>query len=249
MRRKVASIIIRELLRISHKTLCKITWEYRLKDLKLLVPCGLFNPVFTVSTSLIISALDIIKPHGIVLDFGCGTGVLAIYVAKSFNVEKVICYDINPKAIRTAHINSALNEVENKIMFVNNPEDLYFLNKKVNLVVSNPPYLPLDPSDELDLGWCGGGGLEVIREVALRSRLILKSGGLVVLSYSSVSGLREISQITKRFGFKEILLIRKRTPLDEIYVSIYRTGRPLGGPLLHTRAPQDSANSSFQPDI
>jgi len=249
MRREIASIIIRELLRISHKSSCRITWEYRLKDLKLLVPCGLFNPVFTVSASLIINVLDIIKPRGIVLDFGCGTGVLAIYVARKFNIEKVICYDINPKAIKVAHINSALNSVENKIMFVDSPKDLYFLNKKVDLVISNPPYLPLDPSDELDLGWCGGKGLKVIREVALQSRFVLKSGGLIVLSYSSVSGPEEVSHIMKRLGLKEILLLRKRTPLDEIYVSVYRTGRPLGGPPLHTQAPQNSANSSFQPDI
>jgi len=249
MRRKIASIIIRKVLRVFHKTLCKITWEYKFKNLKLLVPCGLFNPIFTVSTSLIIDALDLIKPHGTILDFGCGTGVLAIYTAKSFDIEKVICYDINFKAIKIAHLNSFLNNVKDKIIFINKPKDLYSLNSKVDLVVSNPPYLPLDPSDKLDIGWCGGRGLDVIRETIIRSIFMLKNRGLIVLSYSSVSGPQEISYIVKRFGLKEVFLLKRKTPLDEIYVSVYRTGRLLGGPPLHTQIHQNSANSSFQSNI
>jgi ribosomal protein L11 methyltransferase len=50
------------------------------------------------------------RPAGSVLDYGCGSGILAIAAAK-LGARKVVGVDIDPQAVRSAHDNAEANTV------------------------------------------------------------------------------------------------------------------------------------------
>ncbi|NBU79796.1 MAG: methyltransferase domain-containing protein, partial [Sphingomonadaceae bacterium] len=50
------------------------------------------------------------RPEGSVLDYGCGSGILAIAAAK-LGAAEVVGVDIDPQAVRSAHDNAAANHV------------------------------------------------------------------------------------------------------------------------------------------
>jgi release factor glutamine methyltransferase len=82
------------------------------------------------------------KEHLHVLDIGTGSGCIIIPLSKHL---KGVFYalDVSEKALEVAKQNSALNKT--KIHFIKdsilNPE--FNLNVKLDLIVSNPPYIPL----------------------------------------------------------------------------------------------------------
>ena len=69
------------------------------------------------------------------------------------------------------------------------------LDGQVDVVVSNPPYVPVgtevDRETEQDPQlalWGGADGLDVIRQVEVAARRLLKPGGLVVVEHDVTQG-------------------------------------------------------------
>ena len=81
-----------------------------------------------------------------VLDMCTGSGCLAISIKKNADVD-VTAVDISTKALNIAKQNAKLNEVE--IDFVKS--DMFSdLDKKFDLIVSNPPYIDTQEIQDLD---------------------------------------------------------------------------------------------------
>ena len=213
---RIRAWVSRALLRVLHRTLPE--GLYKFHGLILYLPRGVFNPLLTLSTSLILDVLDKLKPEGQILDYGCGSGIIAIYAAKSFEgVRKVIGIDVNPLTVATARVNARLNSVEEKTLFL--PSSKTLIEYPVGLVVSNPPYLPLKRLDTLDLNWCAGEDLMVIREVIITSSRILRSGGGLLITYSSLTGPNRVESLLVENGFKIKDRWDKPTPLDTVFVA------------------------------
>lgn len=51
------------------------------------------------------------RPQGTVLDYGCGSGILAIAAAK-LGASEVVGVDIDPQAVRSAHDNALANNIQ-----------------------------------------------------------------------------------------------------------------------------------------
>ena len=51
------------------------------------------------------------------LDFGCGSGILAI-AALQLGAESAVCVDIDPAAVRTCRLNCELNGVSERVEHV-----------------------------------------------------------------------------------------------------------------------------------
>jgi len=124
------------------------------------------------------------------LDIGTGTGCILISLLKEKNQWRGTGVDISKLALKTAKINAKMQQVANRIKFINSDIDnLSFC--KYDLIVSNPPYINNVGYNNLDLdvkgyepkkALCGGiDGLKVIKKVVKKSKFVLKNNGFLAL--------------------------------------------------------------------
>jgi release factor glutamine methyltransferase len=133
-------------------------------------------------------------PLSTVLDFGTGSGCIAIALAVHCPTAQVCATDLSPEAVEVAERNAANHHVEDRIRFFNGagfsplPEGLRF-----DLIVSNPPYIASaeieslqpevrdhDPRQALD---GGPDGLECFRLLALEGRSFLTPRGRLMVEF------------------------------------------------------------------
>ena len=74
-----------------------------------------------------------------ILDIGTGSGALAISLAREFTNANIMAIDISEEAIKVANKNIKSKKLNNQIQLKKTTLDK--INKKFDLVVSNPPYL------------------------------------------------------------------------------------------------------------
>ena len=124
------------------------------------------------------------------LDIGVGSGCIIFSILKELNHSKGIGIDICKKAVLNAKINLNRFNLKNRVKLLNKSVD-QVLNKKFDLVVSNPPYIvkreinrlandirKFEPKVALD---GGNDGLDVIKKVIYKSKEILKLKGVLAL--------------------------------------------------------------------
>jgi release factor glutamine methyltransferase len=125
------------------------------------------------------------------LDFGTGSGCLAIALAVKCSMAEVIAVDISAEALAVAQRNAATHEVESRIRFLGGDGFKALpAEQRFDLIVSNPPYIPsadiatLQPEVRHDprLALDGGAdGLDFYRRLALEAGPFLKPGGRMML--------------------------------------------------------------------
>jgi len=139
---------------------------------------------------LVDAALDVVRPTDSVLEVGTGCGLIAKVVARL--AHSVIATDINPQAVKNATLNGV--EAIQGDLFCN-------LNRRFDLIIFNPPYLPTDtnvPCDWLTQAWDGGlAGREVIMRFLTQVDRHLTSRGRVLMIISSLTGYREVTERMK----------------------------------------------------
>jgi release factor glutamine methyltransferase len=135
------------------------------------------------------------------LDFGTGTGCLAIVLALKCPLAHIYAEDISPKAIALARQNTAQHNVVDRIQFLEGdgfraiPRGTQF-----DLIISNPPYIPtaeidqlepevrdFDPRQALD---GGPDGLDFYRRIAREAAPFLKPAGRIMLEFGDAQGQR-----------------------------------------------------------
>lgn len=78
-------------------------------------------------------------PAPSVIDFGTGTGCIAISLKKHLKDASVTAVDISEEAIRTASENALINQTE--VSFVHADILTFQSETKFDIIVSNPPYI------------------------------------------------------------------------------------------------------------
>ena len=107
-------------------------------DRSVLIP----RPETEVLIDLILSKINYKQNYLNILDIGTGSGCILISLLKELINAKGIGVDKSSKAITIAKKNSISQKVDNRALFKNvNLEEIKF-DKKFDLIVSNPPYLP-----------------------------------------------------------------------------------------------------------
>lgn len=144
-----------------------------------------------------------------VLDFGTGSGCLAIAIAVHAPTAEVHALDVSPAAIRVAGDNAARHGIAQRIHFHEGdgfaalPPELRF-----DLIVANPPYISSAEIDTLEpevrdhdprLALDGGpDGLACHRRIAADATARLKPGGRLMLEFGDGQGaaLRDLFTAT-----------------------------------------------------
>jgi len=128
------------------------------------------------------------------LDFGTGSGCLAIALASKCPTAGVCAVDISAEALELARQNAVRHGVAERIRFVAGDGFAALpAGARFDLIVSNPPYIPTDeiatlqpevrdydPRQALD---GGADGLDCTRRLAVEAEPFLKPGGRLMLEF------------------------------------------------------------------
>jgi release factor glutamine methyltransferase len=127
------------------------------------------------------------------LDFGTGTGCIAIAVAAKCPAARVIAIDVSADTLALAAENARTNNVARIEFFHGDGFAAQPGGARFDLIISNPPYIPtaeietlqpevrdFDPRPALD---GGADGLDFYRMFAAQAGPLLKPGGKVMLEF------------------------------------------------------------------
>jgi ribosomal protein L11 methyltransferase len=152
--------------RIGKKVVIKPTWEiYKpaVGDVVVEIDPGMaFGTGQHASTMMCLEAMEEIVSQNStscrdVLDVGTGTGILGIAAAK-FGAKRVLCTDIDGKAVEIACGNAALNQVEKNLTIRN--IKISSLQRQFNLIMANlTAKLLIELSGDLERLLSPGGAL------------------------------------------------------------------------------------------
>ena len=150
-----------------------------------------------------------------ILDIGTGSGCIIISLISELNESIGTGIDISKKAILIAKKNATKYNLSKRIKFLNKSfENL--VDKKYDLIVSNPPYIErkdiknlsddikkFEPRMALD---GGNDGLDLIKKVIYKSKYILKVNGLLALEIGNEQ-IKKVSNILidNKFRIKEVI--------------------------------------------
>lgn len=165
------------------------------------------------------------------IDIGTGSGAISIALLKYLEDSTGITVDISKDALEVAKINAKKNNVIDRLTFLNNDMLKGFnLDKKVDLIVSNPPYIPseeiltlestvkdFEPIISLD---GGEDGLDFYREIILNAYKLLKEDGVLAfeVGYNQAEDVKKIMEST--FRYKNIEFIKDLSGINRCVIAI-----------------------------
>lgn len=137
-------------------------------------------------------------------DIGTGSGAIAISLKKEENNLHVTASDISEKAIETAKQNAVDLEADVDFLIGDLCEPLIEKNIKVDILVSNPPYIPQDEVMEHSVKdfephvalFGGEDGLRFYRMILERSKLLLKEKSMLAfeMGYNQKEALTALAK-------------------------------------------------------
>ncbi len=145
-----------------------------------------------------------------ILDICTGSGAIAISLAYYLKNVEIVATDISAKALEIAHKNYNNNKRQNKIEFIKS--DMFEnINKKFDIIVSNPPYIKTNEIYKLDkqvqkepiLALDGGtDGLRFYKILAMEAYKYLKEKGYLCLEigYNQKKQVIELLQQTGKYS-------------------------------------------------
>jgi len=162
---------------------------------------------------LLYKLVDFFKNKKInILDIGTGSGCILLSILKELIYAKGTGIDISAKAIQIANANSKKLNLSSRSKF--RVFDLSEFNMgKYDLIISNPPYIPLKDMKNLSkdilnyeplIALKGGvDGLDLIKKVIYKSKSLLKTNGLLAIEIGNQQYIK-VLQLLERYGFRKI---------------------------------------------
>lgn len=173
----------------------------------------------------------------VVVDLCCGAGGIALSLATEVPEARVAAVDASPAAVALTRANGervGATQVRVELGDVRDAALLADLDGAVDVVVSNPPYIPPDavPVDpevrdhDPDLALYGGGadGLEVPRAVLAAAARLLVPGGLLVMEHAEVQDAAARAAAEATGAFEEVASRPDLTGRPRMLVARRRAG-------------------------
>ncbi|MGO4594471.1 peptide chain release factor N(5)-glutamine methyltransferase [Leifsonia sp. 2TAF2] len=193
--------------RAAREPLQHITGRAPFRSLELNVGPGVFvpRPETEQVAQFAIDALRAVPtPEPVAVDLGTGSGAIALALATEVPHARVYAVENSPEAFIWARQNIDEVGAENLTpVFIDLADALPQLDGTVDVVISNPPYVPDDaiPRDpEVRLHdphaalYGGPDGLDVVRTISRVAHRLLHPGGTLVLEHGELQGaaIREL---------------------------------------------------------
>lgn len=210
--------------RFAREPLQHITSVAYFRNLELTVGNGVFVP--RPETEIVVQlAIDELRnskvAEPIAVDLGTGSGAIALAMHTEVQNAKVFAVEVSPEAHKFASANFARYGLAGPILG-DLTDAFQQLNDAVSVVISNPPYIPIDmvPVDpevhlfDPKLALYGGvDGLDVIRQVILVAKRLLQSDGLVVIEHADSQSM-QVCELLLAEGFFDVQAHKDLTNRD-----------------------------------
>lgn len=152
-----------------------------------------------------------------VLDIGTGTGIQAINAAMQ-GAKKVVCTDINEKALENAKKNAGSLGLLEKLEFrKGNLFGCLKSKEKFDVMIFNPPYVPTEEKKFSDLDG-GKKGRDVIDKFLEDFPAHLKQDGECFFLQTSLNGEKETRNKLGKKGFEAKKIAEKRIFFETLIV-------------------------------
>lgn len=188
-----------------------------------------------------------------IIDLCTGSGCIAVSVAKELPGCRVYATDISGKALKVARENAVKNGVAGRVGFFEGdlfkPLSSSNLYSRINLVLSNPPYVSGADMDKLapevkdyeprEALYGGEDGLDFIRSIINGSQEYLLPGGYLIMEigYGQAQSIKDIALKT---GFFEGIEVKKDySGIERIFKARFK-GRQGTKALLPQGVPHDT---------
>lgn len=173
---------------------------------------------------LVEEVLKIAQKTEHVLDLCTGSGCIAISLKKAKDTINVTASDVSTNALTVAMINAKINNAD--VNFVKS--DLFNnINKKYDIIVSNPPYIKTEDMDGLQeevkyephLALDGGNsGLDFYEEIIEKSNNYLNNNGVIALEIG-YNQAEDVKRILEENKFKDIKIIKDYGNNDRVVIA------------------------------
>lgn len=163
-----------------------------------------------------LAALAVPRPR--VVDLCTGSGALALYVAHEVPGAEVAGVEKHPAALEYARRNAAGTTVDMLEGDVTDPTLLGEWHGTVDLVLTNPPYVPETPdldrevyADPPEAVFSGVTGMDVIRAFVPTIHALLRPGGRVGIEHDDTTSSAVQDVLAAHGGFREIAVLKDLT--------------------------------------
>lgn len=173
-------------------------------------------------------AIDVINKNNLksALDIGTGTGILACTIAK-YTLSKSTALDVSDNALKIAEENIKNLDLSEKVKTLKS--NLFEkVSEKYDLIVSNPPYIPLsekatiqkevtfDP--DLALYTKDEKGLEFYEKISKNAKNYLNKNGYLLFEMG-LGQSEDIKQILEQEGYKNIQIEKDLAGIDRVIIA------------------------------
>lgn len=173
-------------------------------------------------------AIDIINKNNLksALDIGTGTGILACTIAK-YTLSKSTALDVSDNALKIAEENIKNLDLSEKVKTLKS--NLFEkVSEKYDLIVSNPPYIPLsekatiqkevtfDP--DLALYTKDEKGLEFYEKISKNAKNYLNKNGYLLFEMG-LGQSEDIKQTLEQEGYKNIQIEKDLAGIDRVIIA------------------------------
>lgn len=202
--------------RAAREPLQHITGRAPFRSMELAVGPGVFvpRPETELVVQFAIDALQAVpgeRPIGV--DLGSGSGAIALAMATEVSHAAIFAAENSPEAYPWTRRNFDESGADNATLeFVDLADAFPELDGTVDVVISNPPYIPaaaiprdpevrlFDPSHAL---YGGEDGLDVVRQVSQVGLRLLHRGGTLVLEHGELQAA-EIAALLRADGWSAV---------------------------------------------
>lgn len=161
-----------------------------------------------------------------ILDMCTGSGCIGISIAKNIENAKVTLVDISENVIEIAKKNALRNKVESQLTFIQS-NMFEKVEKKFDIIVSNPPYIKTDVIPKLDkqvqnephIALDGGkDGLKFYKIIIEKAKKYLKENGKLILEIG-YDQKEEVENLIKQSRqYKKIEVIKDLSQNDRVII-------------------------------
>jgi release factor glutamine methyltransferase len=177
---------------------------------------------------LVLEIVKQCKDISICIELGTGSGIIAISLAKLLPDVHIYATELSPQALQVAWLNAERLNVSDKITFLQGnmftPVEGLNLDNLVDLIVSNPPYVPTYEIDKLPKSVrCfepryaldgGKDGLKYYREIIDNAKVYLKHYGYLVFEVG-INQARDVGCMMQNKGF-DVYIKKDLTGIERV---------------------------------